>query len=112
MTSIRHALFAASCAVTLSASAAAQPADGARTVPSPQQHLGFAVGADRTLADWGQITGYFQRLAAASPTVHVDTLGTTTNGQPFIVVAVSTPRNIARLPALRAAQARLADRGA
>ncbi|HEY5417794.1 MAG TPA: M14 metallopeptidase family protein, partial [Gemmatimonadaceae bacterium] len=109
MISIRHALLATSCAASLSASAAAQSARVARTVPSPQQHLGFAIGADRTLADWSQITGYFQRLAAASPAVHVDTLGMTTNGQPFIVVAVSTPPNIARLPALRAAQARLAD---
>src|SRR5688572_17697095 len=78
-------------------------------VPSPSEHLGFAVGADRTLADWGQITGYFQRLAAASPAVHIDTLGPTTSGQPFIVVAVSSPANIARLPELRAAQAKLAD---
>jgi zinc carboxypeptidase len=79
------------------------------TIPSPRQHLGFDVGADRTLADWGQITGYFQRLAAASPAVHVDTLGPTTNGQPFIVAAISTPANIARLTELRAAQAKLAD---
>ena len=109
MTSIRHALLVTSYVAALSNSAAAQPARAARMVPSPQQHLGFAIGADRTLADWSQIAGYFQRLATASPAVHVDTLGTTTNGQPFIVVAVSTPRNIARLPALRAAQARLAD---
>ena len=98
------------CAVSLACpSVGAQPARSARTVPSPQQHLGFAIGADRTLADWGQMTGYFQRLAAASPAVHVDTRGRTTNGQPFIVVVVSTPANIARLPALRAAQAKLAD---
>ena len=85
-----------------------RPASGS-SIPTPSQHLGFTVGADRTLADWGQITGYFQRLATASRAVHVDTLGPTTNGQPFIVVAVSTPANIARLPELRANQARLAD---
>ena len=77
--------------------------------PSPNEFLGFAVGADRTLADWGQIVSYFQRLAAASPAVHVDTLGPTTNGQPFIVAVISTPANIARLPEFRAAQAKLAD---
>ncbi len=78
-------------------------------VPTPSQHLGFTVGADRTLADWGQITGYFQRLATVSRAVHIDTLGPTTNGQPFIVAAVSTPANIARLSEFRAAQAKLAD---
>jgi hypothetical protein len=106
---MRH-LLSAVCAISLSpAIAAGQTSRQARAIPSPQQHLGFAVGADRTLADWGQITGYFQRLASASRAVHVDTLGLTTNGQPFIVVAVSTPANIARIPALRAAQAKLAD---
>jgi hypothetical protein len=95
-----------SCALVLApASALAQSA----RVPSPSEHLGFTVGADRTLADWGQITGYFQRLATASRAVHVDTLGPTTSGQPFIVVAVSTPANIARLGELRSAQAKLAD---
>jgi hypothetical protein len=44
-------------------------------VPTPSQALGLEVGADRTLADWPQITGYFARLAAASPMVRVDTLG-------------------------------------
>jgi hypothetical protein len=78
-------------------------------VPSPNEHLGFKVGADRTLADWGQITGYFQRLATVSRAVHIDTLGPTTSGQPFIVAVISTPANIARLPEFRAAQAKLAD---
>ena len=94
------------CAVALAPAVAFAQAT---RVPSPSEHLGFTVGADRTLADWGQITGYFQRLAAVSPAVHVDTLGPTTSGQPFIVVAVSTPANIARLAEFRVAQAKLAD---
>lgn len=102
---IRYAL----CAIALPVAAFAQRPARSAAVPSPSEHLGFQVGADRTLADWGQITGYFQRLATVSRAVHVDTLGPTTNGQPFIVVAVSSPANIARLPALRAAQAKLAD---
>ena len=106
---MRHRLFVLSAVSLVSTAAAAQPPRPARPIPSPREYLGFEVGADRTLADWGQITGYFQRLAVASRAVHVDTLGLTTNGQPFIVVAVSTPSNIARLPALRTAQAKLAD---
>jgi len=99
----------ATCTVGLAAAAHSQTPARATTIPSPSEHLGFAVGADRTLADWGQITGYFQRLATVSRAVHVDTLGPTTSGQPFIVVAVSTPANIARLSEIRAAQALLAD---
>ena len=81
----------------------------AQRAPSPRDVLGFDVGADRTLADWSQITGYFARLAAASPAVHLDTLGRTTSGLPFIVAAISSPENIARLERIREAQARLAD---
>lgn len=99
---------AAVCFLATPSLASAQPARTS-TPPTPNAFLGFAVGADRTLADWGQITAYFQRLAIASPAVHVDTLGPTTNGQPFIVAAISAPANIARLAEIRANQAKLAD---
>lgn len=75
----------------------------------PREHLGFEVGADRQLADWSQITTYFARLGAASRAVRIDTLGPTTNGQAFIVATISTPENIARIDAIRAGQALLAD---
>ncbi len=80
----------------------------AQRVPAPREVLGFEVGADRTLADWGQITDYFTRLAA-SPAVDVDTLGRTTNGQPFLAVTISHPDNMRRLEEIRAREARLAD---
>jgi hypothetical protein len=78
-------------------------------VPTPQSVTKLEIGADRTLADWRQITGYFAALAAASPAVHVDTLGPTTERRPFIVATISTPANIARLGAIRSLQARLGD---
>ena len=58
-------------------------------VPSPSQFLKMPVGADRTLADYGQVTSYFRALAAASPRVQVEELGRTTNGQPLISRAAS-----------------------
>ena len=91
------------------AAALTPPALAAQGVPAPRSVLGFEVGADRTLADWGQITGYFTRLAAASPAVRVDTLGRTTNGLPFVVATITSPANMRRLDEIRAAQARLAD---
>ena len=79
------------------------------TVPTPSAHLGFEVGADRTLADWAQITGYFSKLAAASPMVRLDTLGRTTNGLPMVLATITSERNMARLDEIRRVQARLAD---
>lgn len=84
------------------------PGAFAQGVPSPRTVLGFEVGADRTLADWGQITNYFS-LLAASAAVKVDTLGPTTNGQPFIAVTISHPDNMLRLEEIRTREARLAD---
>ena len=78
-------------------------------VPTPQSITKVEVGADRTLADWGQVTRYFAALAAASPAVRVDTLGPTTEHRPFIVATISTPENIARLDEIRRVQALLGD---
>ncbi|MFP5354067.1 MAG: M14 family zinc carboxypeptidase [Gemmatimonadota bacterium] len=80
----------------------------AQSVPHPRDHLGHEVGADRMLADWGQIGAYLTRLAA-SPAVRVDTLGPTTAGLPFLAVTISHPDNMRRLEDIRRVEARLAD---
>src|SRR5688572_18533810 len=95
-------LGAASLALLTSGNAAAQ-------IPSPREHLGFEIGADRQLADWGQIVGYFSRLAAASPEVELDTLGPTTQGRPLILATITSAENIRKIESIRAAQRRLAD---
>ena len=114
-------LLATACAAALalalpcSAGAQALPTRQSRqtrvgpAIPPPRAHLGFEVGADRSLADWGRITGYFAKLAAASPAVKLDTLGPTTNGQPFVVATISSPGNMRRIETIRANQAKLAD---
>ncbi len=78
-------------------------------IPTPSDVLGISVGADRTLADWPQVLRYFATLAQRSPSVKLDTIGTTTMGKPMIVAAISTPANIQRLDAILAAQKRLSD---
>ncbi|HEX6059457.1 MAG TPA: M14 family metallopeptidase [Gemmatimonadaceae bacterium] len=99
-------------AVLALASLASLPAPlalSAQAVPTPNEVLGVEIGADRVLADWPQITHYFARLAAASPAVHLDTLGPTTQGRPLVVAVISTPDNVGRLETIRRQQARLAD---
>src|SRR5687767_673500 len=87
----------------------AAPLSGQGPVPTPAAHTRLDIGADRTLADWAQITSYFAALAAASPLLDVDTLGPTTQGRPLIVATISSAENMRRLAAIRATQARLAD---
>jgi hypothetical protein len=93
----------------IAAQASNAGADSGRAVPSPRDVLGFEVGADRTLADWGQITGYYAKVATTSRAVKVDTLGPTTEGRPLVVATISTPANLRRLEEIRRNQARLAD---
>jgi murein tripeptide amidase MpaA len=81
----------------------------AQQVPTPREHFGFDIGADRQLADWGELTTYFERLARTSARVTVDTLGPTTMGNPFVMLTITSPENHARLAELQEVNRRLAD---
>lgn len=81
----------------------------AQGAPTPESVLGHRVGADRQLADWPQIVGYFAKLAAATPAVSIETLGKTTMGKPLFAAIISTPENVKRREEIFAAQRKLAD---
>ena len=79
-------------------------------VPAPETHLGFKVGEDRKLADWEQVTTYFQKVAQAGPDrVLFQEIGKSTLGKPFVYVTISSPENIRNLEHYRQIQQRLAD---
>ncbi len=63
-------------------------------VPSPEDVLGYQMGAAGRLPEWREIVGYFETLAGASDRVTVEELGRSTAGEPFVVVAVSAPENL------------------
>lgn len=81
----------------------------AQSIPTPRQHFGFQIGADRSLADWGQLTSYYEKLAETSQRVTVDTLGTTTMGRPFVMLTVTSAENQAHIDELHRIQMALAD---
>lgn len=60
----------------------------------PSDFLGFEVGADRTLADYGQIESYFEYLARSSPRMQLESMGRTTDGNDFVLAMISTPANL------------------
>ena len=78
-------------------------------IPSPKSVLGFSPGADRTIADWGQIVDYFAKLDKSSDRVSVQTLGFTTLKRPLIVAYISARENILALPKYKEIQRQLAD---
>ena len=78
-------------------------------IPSPKSVLGFTPGDDRTIADWSQITDYFNRLDKASDRVAVETLGQSTLKRPLIVAFISARENILALEKYKDIQQQLAD---
>ena len=82
-------------------------------VPTPREVLGYHIGAPKTLTYYTDQLRYYRALAAATPRVRVETIGTSDEGRELVVVWVSSDANLARLDANRANLARIADpRGA
>jgi hypothetical protein len=84
------------------------PVAAAQSLPSPEQYLGFRVGADKKLATWPQVVAYMRLAAKDTKRVRTSELGKTTMGNPFLLVAISSPKNLGRLPEIRANQRKLA----
>ncbi len=75
----------------------------------PEKFLGFRVGEDRKLADYAQITAYFQKLAQESPKIKLFTIGESTLKRPMIMAAISSPDNLAKLDHWREITKKLHD---
>src|SRR5262245_31573933 len=78
-------------------------------IKSPPDYLGFRVGEDYKLADWQQITGYFNELGKSSDRVRVEVIGQTTLKKPFLRVTITSPENQAKLDRYEEITRRLSD---
>jgi hypothetical protein len=83
------------------------------TIQRPEERFGFQMGADRKLVRWADMLAYFRDVAGASDRVLYTDLGEATEGQPMVLLTISSPENLANLDHYRTIQQRLADpRGA
>jgi hypothetical protein len=57
-------------------------------INSPEDVLGFPVGADYKLARWETITDYLRQLAEHSDRVMLENRGKTTEGHDFVLVLI------------------------
>ncbi len=80
-----------------------------KRITSPEAEFGFKPGTDRKLADWKELTAYFQKLITESDRIHYEEVGKTTEGRPFIAVTISSPENLAHLAHYQEIQRKLAD---
>src|SRR5438445_3518416 len=72
-------------------------ASAAGTLPSPEQYLGFKVGADNKLVRWDKIVDYMKLAAANSDRVRFRELGKTSDNNPFIALEISAPDTLKNL---------------
>ncbi len=78
-------------------------------IPSPQDVLGYYIGAPKTLTYYADILKYYRALAAATPRVLVESIGKSDEGRELVVVWVSSEENLRNLTRNRANLAKLAD---
>ena len=78
-------------------------------ITTPEQFLGFEVGADRSLAGWMQIVQYFRLIESQSDRLKVTEIGRTTEDNPFLLCTISSADNLARLDEYRQIQQALSD---
>jgi hypothetical protein len=97
----------AACA-PLAGPAGAVPGAATAGVPTPASVIGFDPGEDYLLADYGQLTEYYQRLAAASDRVELVEIGRTHRDRPLHLLFISSPENLRQLDRWRAVSERLA----
>ena len=77
-------------------------------IQSPDDFLGFPLGADRKLADYHQIVQYFKYLEKSSPKIKIENLGNTTDNNDLIQAIISSEENISQLVKYRNISQKLA----
>ncbi|MEO8028528.1 MAG: M14 metallopeptidase family protein, partial [Bryobacteraceae bacterium] len=82
---------------------AAQP-----RVTTPKQEFGFDIGADYHLANYTQLTAYWQKLARESDRMKLVEIGKTAEGRPQWMAIVSSAENLKNLDRYRSIARRLA----
>ena len=79
------------------------------SVPSPTSVLGHVIGAAGELTHSEAIVDYVRRVGAASPRVHVETIGVSEEGRDIVLAVIGDEQGIRELDRLKAANAALVD---
>jgi hypothetical protein len=89
------ALLAASLSCATLAAQTAYP--DRPNITTPKAQLGFNIGDDYHLANYVQLTAYWQKLASESDRMKLVEMGKTSEGRPQWMAIISSPENIAKL---------------
>ena len=81
----------------------------AKSIPSPEEFLGYPIGENYKLTYWSTMVNYFTLVANLSDRVELFEIGKTLGGRPLVLLAVSSPENLAKLEYYRGIANKLAD---
>jgi len=98
-------------ALVLAGSGLLGPAAQAQSqITSPEKFFGFQLGSDRKMARWDKMVDYYKLLEKESGgKLKVVDMGPTTMGNPFLLVIISSPNNLAKLERLRQMNTKISD---
>jgi hypothetical protein len=82
--------------ITFGTQVGAPSALAQRKVTSPKEQFGFSIGDDYHLANYRQLTAYWQKLDRESDRVTVVPIGGTEEGRTQLMAVVSSPANLRR----------------
>jgi hypothetical protein len=85
-----------------------QTVDATRKITTPKESIGFSMGDDFHMANYVQLTAYWQQLAKESDRMKLVDIGPTAEGRRQYMAIISSPENIAKLDHYREISEKLA----
>jgi hypothetical protein len=95
------------CALALAFTIAA-PAQNGHKITTPREALGFDIGDDYYLANYTQLSAWWQKLAAESDRMKLVEIGKTEEGRPQWMAVITSPENQKKLAHYKEIARRLA----
>jgi len=71
----------------------AAPVEAQVEVTTPEEAFGFQIGADYQLANYTQLTAYWQTLARESDRMRLESIGQTAEGRDQWMAIITSPEN-------------------
>ncbi len=81
----------------------------AQAIPTPETFFGFPIGAEKKLARWDKIVEYMRLADRASDRILLREPGKTTDGNPFLLMIISSSENLRNLDRYAALNRKIFD---
>jgi len=78
-------------------------------IPDPEAWFGHYMGQEGEIIDYERSLEYYRLMAERSDRIIYERIGTTTDGNPFVLLTISSPNNLAELEQFRLDRKRLTD---